>query len=114
MSDRKVPTYAEIASFKASLIKAKKTLGQDELKLLQEKLVVMEFTCLRAISSLTHRSDKDLMARARKRARLEHVQYSPEGRSRPPSRAWGVAPQSACGDSFGDRVAPGVRRQAEP
>lgn len=78
MPARRIPTYAEIASFRESLIKTRKQLELDELEKLHGTLVRMEFDCLRAIPSLSHRSDQDLMQRARERARLEPRPFDPE------------------------------------
>ena len=78
MPARRIPTYAEIASFRESLIKTRKQLELDELEKLHGTLVRMEFDCLRAIPSLSHRSDQDLMERARQRAHLEHRQFDPD------------------------------------
>ena len=52
MPARRIPTYAEIASFRESLIKTRKQLELDELEKLHGTLVRMEFDCLRAIPSL--------------------------------------------------------------
>ena len=78
MPGRRIPTYAEIASFRESLIKTRKQLELDELEKLHGTLVRMELDCLRAIPSLNHRADHDLMERARERARLEHRQFDPD------------------------------------
>ena len=78
MPARRILTYAEIASFRESLIKTRKQLELDELEKLHGTLVRMEFDCLRAIPSLSHRSDQDLMERARQRAHLEHRQFDPD------------------------------------
>lgn len=78
MNDKSIPTYAEIASFKESLLKSKKNLDEQTLKSKQEQLVRMEFRCLRSIDTLIKHPDDVLLARARIRARLEHYQYQPE------------------------------------
>ena len=83
MTARRVPTYAEIASFRESLLKSKKTLAQEELAAQQTRLMRMDYNCLRAIASLSHRSDLDLLARARQRAHLEHYQYAPRSQVMP-------------------------------
>ena len=76
MPGRRIPTYAEIASFRESLIKTRKQLELDELEKLHGTLVRMEFDCLRAIPSLNHRSDQDLMERARERARQQTLRQN--------------------------------------
>ena len=52
MPGRSIPTYAEIASFRESLIKTRKQLELDELEKLHGTLVRMEFDCLRANKSM--------------------------------------------------------------
>ena len=71
MTKTNIPTYAEIASFKAVLIKDKKNLHHAELEAQQEKLARMEFSCLRTINSLSNRTDNYLMDKARQLASLE-------------------------------------------
>ena len=83
LTNSKIPTYSEIASFKETLLKSKKQLDQEELKAMHETLVHMEFTCLRAISTLSHRTDMDLMRRARQGTSLEHKQYQTEAHQTP-------------------------------
>ena len=75
MNEQRIPTYAEIASFKESLIKSRNELEQMELKSRQEKLARMEFACLRAIGSLAERSDRDLMLKAQQLATLKRTQH---------------------------------------
>mgnify|MGYP003589880537 CR=1 FL=1 len=78
MAARRIPTYAEIASFREKLIKSQKTLGQTELDKQCSQLIRMEFSCLRAIASLSERSDQELMYKAQRRARLEHIPFNLE------------------------------------
>ena len=70
MDARPVPTFAEIAAYRATLIKEQKRLSPDELDAMQDTLMRMEFHCLRAIKGLRHRSDSELQARASQRAQL--------------------------------------------
>ncbi len=75
MTARRIPTYSEIALFRETLIKTRKTLEKDELEQQCNQLVRMEFACLRAIASLSDSTDQELMHKARQRADLEHMPF---------------------------------------
>ena len=68
MALTRIPTYAEIAAFRESIIKTRKSLSSTEFEAMQDKLVLMEYRCLRAINHLSNRTDSELMHRARDRA----------------------------------------------
>ena len=70
MALSRIPTYAEIAAFRESIIKTRKNLSSTEFEAMQDKLVLMEYRCLRAINHLSNRTDSELMHRARDRAQF--------------------------------------------
>ena len=70
MALSRIPTYAEIAAFRESIIKTRKSLSPKEMETMQDKLALMEYRCLRAINTLNDRTDSDLMKRAQQRSRL--------------------------------------------
>ena len=70
MALARIPTYAEIAAFRESIIKTRKNLSSTEFEAMQDKLVLMEYRCLRAINHLSNRTDSELMHRARDRAQF--------------------------------------------
>ena len=70
MALTRIPTYAEIAAFRESIIKTRKNLSSTEFEAMQDKLVLMEYRCLRAINHLSNRTDSELMHRARDRAQF--------------------------------------------
>ncbi len=70
MALTRIPTYAEIAAFRETIIKTRRSLSSTEFEAMQDKLVFMEYRCLRAINHLRNRTDSELMHRARDRAQF--------------------------------------------
>lgn len=111
MPGRRIPTYAEIASFRESLIKTRKQLELDELEKLHGTLVRMEFDCLRGNPVAQPPLRPGPHGTARERARLNTASSTPTNSSGAGSKWLEVAGSEA---SAGLKRPPGLLGRSPP